>query len=327
MGSGLIFAGLGKGIADAGATYGNMMYKAAEAEEADRRALQRADALEKLKEEREDAKLKRDADIYSQAQARAQEIGAERQSKSFDKLAESSALAGEQGDMALSKEQLQDLVASNPELRKQYQDMGLISKSMSGTRQEMQGYDDVVSEARKLGASSTLVKSLQDAKKTRLEEIKAEFTEKREDNRYELEQKREERRDREFKALLPIKQQTADASTTRAEKTGSGSGGSGGGAPTVRSTYVDPQGNKVAVMSDSSTKVLGPAGDFDKSVSRVINEMSNFNNPGSREFNKLSESEKRARAIERLTGSAPAARRDNSGAAPANRPPLSSFAR
>ena len=322
MGMGLILAGLGKGIADAGTTYGNMMFKAAEADDADRRALQRADALERLKEEREDAKLKKDADIYTQAQVNAQQVGEERQAAQLNQDSASLAanaqnIAGD-SPAATQEELKQHLERLSPSERKAIEGTGLISGQMSKTRQEMQGYDDVVSEARKLGGSPTLVKSLQDAKRVRLDEIKAEIAEKKEDNRYELEQKREERRSQEFKSLLPIRQQTADAATTRAEKTGSG-----GGAPKVRSTYTDDQGNRVAVMGDGSTKVLGRAGDFDKSVASLVSKMSKDDY----QFSKLPEDEKRARAIERLTGSAPAARRDNSGAAPASRPPLSSFAR
>lgn len=327
MGSGLIFAGLGKGISDAGATYGNMMFKAAEAELADQRALQRAEALERLKEEREEAKLKRDADIYTQAQANALLAGETRRSAQLDKdasalSANAQNIAGE-SPAATPEQMRQHLERLTPAERKAIEGTGLISGELSKTRQEMQGYEDVVSEARKLGGSATLVKSLQEAKKERLAEIKAELAEKKEDRRYELDQAKEERRAEEFKALLPVRQQTADAATTRAARAGSG-GGSGGGAPKVRSTYTDDQGNRVAVMNDGSTKVLGRGGDFDKSVANLVSRMSKddpFN------FGKLPESEKRAQAIERLTGGAQPPRSDNRSAAPASRPPLSSFAR
>ena len=52
MGSGLILAGIGKGISDASATYGNAMFKMAEAEYADQRALQRQEALDEIKRQR-----------------------------------------------------------------------------------------------------------------------------------------------------------------------------------------------------------------------------------------------------------------------------------
>jgi hypothetical protein len=110
----------------------------------------------------------------------------------------------------------------------------------------------------------------------------------------------EQRRRDEFKALLPIKQQTADASTTRANRPpSSGGGGSGGGAAKVRSTKVDGDGNVIAIMSDGTTKDLGIKSDtFNKSIATTIKNMAgeNFN------FKNLPEAEKREKAIERLTG-------------------------
>ena len=54
---------------------------------------------------------------------------------------------------------------------------------------------------------------------------------------------------------------------------GGGGGGGGAGVGKVRSTYTDDQGNKVAVMSDGSTKVLGKAGDFDKNISGIMTKL------------------------------------------------------
>ena len=75
--------------------------------------------------------------------------------------------------------------------------------------------------------------------------------------------------------------------------------GRNGGFVKVRSTYTDNQGQKLAVMSDGTTKVLGKAADYDKTLSTLITNMTK-NDPF--KFGKLSETEKRKQAEERLHG-------------------------
>lgn len=77
-----------------------------------------------------------------------------------------------------------------------------------------------------------------------------------------------------------------------------GSGG-GGSSIKVRSTYTDDQGQKLAVMSDGSTKVLGKAADYDKTLSNLVTKMAKDDY----KFAKLPEAEKRKQAEERLRGS------------------------
>lgn len=234
--SGLILGGIGKGIADAGANIANMMYRGIEAdrqdardEEKERRLMMRQEALERLKESMLEERAQKDAAKALEVDKRANEISQRRATGALDKLAESSAMAGEQGDIALSKEQLQGFVGKDPALARQYRGMGLIDQNMPLTRNEerIQSAEDQIQAARELGAGSNLLKSYQDSKKTVLDSIREENKEKRDEQRHSesmAQQARlskqfetsEGRRATEFKALLPIRQQTADAGTTKA---------------------------------------------------------------------------------------------------------------
>lgn len=66
----------------------------------------------------------------------------------------------------------------------------------------------------------------------------------------------------------------------------------------VRSTYTDDKGQKIAVLSDGSTKVLGKAADYDKTLSNLITKMAKDDY----KFAKLPEAEKRKQAEARLRG-------------------------
>ena len=74
--------------------------------------------------------------------------------------------------------------------------------------------------------------------------------------------------------------------------------GGGSNAVKVRSTYTDDKGQKVAVLSDGSTKVLGKAADYDKTLSSLITKMAKDDY----KFAKLPEAEKRKQAEARLRG-------------------------
>jgi hypothetical protein len=87
--------------------------------------------------------------------------------------------------------------------------------------------------------------------------------------------------------------------------------GGGSSAVKVRSTYTDDQGQKVAVLSDGSTKILGKAADYDKTLSNLVTKMAKDDY----KFAKLPEAEKRKQAELRLRGQlvAPSSGRDLSG--------------
>lgn len=310
--SGLIWAGIGKGIADAGQTFANAGIRQYEMERQDEREVSREDRLLKRQEALDELKATRErtreeelqqrvVKESAQVSTRAGEIGTAREGKAFDKLAESSAAAGEQGDVALSREQLQKLAKDDPALAQQYQKMGLIDAAMPITRNQarIQRADDEVQAGMDIGAHSSVQKATLEKRKSVLEEIR--------DENKETERKSD--RDANNRRLDLMEERITSQNKTdviRANKpSGGGAGGSGG--VKVRSTYTDDQGNKIAVMSDGSTKTLGRGMDFDKQVSSLVNTMSK----NDYQFNKLPEAEKRVKAIERLTGGGAPAAADN----------------
>lgn len=321
--SGLIWAGIGKGIADAGTSVGNMMFKGIESDIADQRAMQRAEALERLKESMLEERAQKDAAKAIEVDERATKIFEGRAAKQLDadagKLASNAQrIAGD--SPAMTAEEMKDHLESlSPAERKAVEGTGLVGRSMTRNEQRMQLAEDSVQAARELGASSTLLKSYQDTKKSVLEEIKAENLEKRNEQRHQETMAQQERLAKQFDTMSQIAKQNADANTTRANRP-SGSG-SGDGAAKVRSTYTDDSGQRVAVMSDGSTKVLGKAADYNKSVASMIaqREKNDF------QFKNLPEEEKKAWATSRLATGPKGS--DNSNVTPGSRPPLSSFMR
>ena len=219
MGSGLIWAGIGKSIADAGSTYGNAMFKAAESELADQRAMQRAEALERLKESMLEERAQRDAAKAVDVEARALKIGEERSAKQLTTdVGKLSGIAQRvEGDSpAATDEDFRKLIEENPQYREVYRKAGLIDRGMTRNETRMQTAEDQVQAARELGASSALLKSYQDTKKSVLDAIKEENREKRDEQRHVETMAQQQRLSDQFNAMMPIRQQQADAATTRA---------------------------------------------------------------------------------------------------------------
>ena len=233
MARGLILAGLGKGIADAGSIYAGAIGRGAELQwQADReleresrlserelarddRLLARQEALQKLKEEAEERKTEalRQRVIKETAQASQQAdlIGAERSGKAFAGLAASSAEASAQGDIRLNQEQLQSLSQKAPDVGRQYKEMGLIESSMplTANQRRLQRAEDEAAAAMQIGAHSSVSEALTKKRDSLLREIA-------EENKDARERARDELRDRQFQAMLPVRQEQAAAETTRA---------------------------------------------------------------------------------------------------------------
>ena len=307
--SGLIWAGIGKGIADAGTTFGNAMMRgieedrrlAAEAAREDR-LIAREEEREQRKEDRLEAAAKKDADIFAEAEKAAPEIGQQRRFEQFKK---------DVGQTDMSEEELRGVFESQYDQRK----VGAFEGGDRYLERYSRMKEDVLNEIRRRGGSSGLINQATNVYKSTLDAERAVDRQAFEEKKFEAQ---EDRRSKEFQALMPIRQQQADAATTRANKPAS-SGGDAGGVK-VRSTYTDDQGRKVAVMSDGSTKVLGNAADYNKSVANLIaqREKTDF------QFKNLPEEEKKSWAAGRLASGTPAPRSsDNAG----SRPPLSSFNR
>lgn len=282
--AGIIGSALGDSIAKAGSAFGNYYTGLADigfkrlmsdeqearldkrAELSDQRAAARAEALERLKDQLIEERAQRDAEKAIMVSERSGKIASEREAGAFDKLAASSAEAGEQGDIALSREQLQAISKGNPGIGKQYRDMGLISSNMPLTRNEqrLQNAEDEIQAARELGASSTLLKSYQDSKKTVLDEIRLENADKVAQNRHTETLAALTERGRQWDEKKPILQQTADAGTTRANAATTSAGAAvtrankpgGGAADTNRpATTADIQRQVTAAQNSLATEL------------------------------------------------------------------------
>lgn len=211
---GLILAGIGKGIADAGATVGNSMFRTIESDLAEQRAIHRQETLDELRHQR----TIKDA---AAAEIEAQRIGQERAAKQGDAAAGkiASIASRVQGDApAMSQDEIKKLIEENPQHLDTYRKAGLVDKAMTPNEQRVQAATDRVQAAMNIGAHSTVIDAFQKQRKDTLEEIRIENQEKKEDRRHEMDVAREERRSKEFQALLPIRQQTADAATDRANR-------------------------------------------------------------------------------------------------------------
>lgn len=214
--SGLIWAGIGKGIADAGATIGSAMMRDVDAREAedraekraiaaDDRALLKARELQKLKDESDEAKAKRDADITVQAEQSAPAIGDKRRFDQFKK---------DVGETAMSDD----------ELRKVFNDQYNQQKvgSFEGADRYREKYsrekEDTLNEIRRLGGSSTAIKEARDSYRATVD---AETRSEKE----ALDRRREDRRDNEARdradrdsRRLDILDKNAETNRIRAER-------------------------------------------------------------------------------------------------------------
>jgi hypothetical protein len=292
--SGLIWAGIGRGISDAGTSVGNAMMRKLEREqdmERELRADKRLEDRETRAEERKEAALKRDADIYAEAETAAPGVGDERRFAKFK---------ADLGESALSPEDQRKIFDEQYNQRK----VGNFEGADSYLERYSKLKEDMLGEIRRRGGSSGLINQA-------TAEYKAVLEAEKSADRIDLDERKfaatEERRAREFAALLPIKQQTADAGTTRAERPPASGAGS---APRVQSTKVDSSGNMVAIMSDGSTKQLGiRASEFDGRIARLVTDMGKADFS----FGRLPEEEKRRRAVERLTGSTSVSNAANTG--------------
>lgn len=223
--SGLIWSGIGQGIAGAGQAFASSMFKDIEYQrqlEAEQRreesALKRLEEADRIKSEREDAKAealkqrvaRESAEVETKAAERGTRRNTELAAQDLSRLMTASSMTsgGEMG----SEEDFKKLLA-DPRNREIYEKAGLIEKRMDG---RLQRADDEVQSALEMGAHSSVIEAYSKKRTAVLDQIKQEFAEKKEDNRYQEGLRREDRRDAEFRAMLGVRQQTADAATTNA---------------------------------------------------------------------------------------------------------------
>jgi len=308
--SGLIWAGIGRGIADAGSTFGNAMMRGIEEERRtaaemarEERLIARDEEREQRKEERLEAAAKKDADIFAEAEKAAPGIGQQRRFEQFKK---------DVGQTDMSEEELRGVFESQYDQRRVGQFEGADRYLERYSKQK----EDVLNEIRRRGGSSGLINQATNVYKSTLEAERAA-------DRLAFEEKREESRNAQNERRLDLmEERITSQNKTDAVRAARPTGSSGGaGGVKVRSTKTDADGNVIAIMSDGTTKPLGiKSGDYNKSVANLIaqREKNDY------QFKNLPEEEKKAWATGRLTPSTPTQRSsDNAG----SRPPLSSFNR
>lgn len=186
--SGLIFAGLGKGIADAGAAYGGAMARAAEFDyktQEEERSIKRKLEFE---DQRAETLKQRVIKEIEAANTKADEISKAREATQLSK--DANAIAGVASQVkgespAMTPEEVNQLIKDNPQYRETYRKAGLIDKAMTADQQRMQAAEDKVQGALQIGAHSSVVEAFQKSKKDVLEQIREENKERREQTRSE----------------------------------------------------------------------------------------------------------------------------------------------
>lgn len=305
--SGLIWAGIGKGIADAGATFGNAMARGIEedrraAMEAAReeRLLKREDERDQRKIDAAEALAKKDAEIFDQAEQSAVKVGADRRFEKFKR---------DVGPTEMGDEELRKVFESQYDQRK----VGAFEGADRYTERYSRQKEDVLNEIRRMGGSSGLINQARDVfKATQEAEAKA--------DRLAFDEKR-------FEALMPVKQQQADAATTRAEAAVTSAnrpratgGGTSASADKIFKTITGADGREYGITRSGNKIDLGESSRFNDTVRKAIEarEKNDYT------FKQLPETEKRAWALGRLNYAAsPNGSSDNTR----TRPPLDSFKR
>ena len=239
--SGLIWSGIGQGIAGAGQAFASSMFKDIEYQrqlEAEQRreesALKRLEEAARIKSEREDAKAEalkqRVARESAEVLTKAAERVAQRDAEELQRLRDAGYVGGEMG----SEEDFKRILA-DPASRKQFEDKGLIGKRMDN---RLQRADDETQSALEMGAHSSVIEAyskkrtevlrqIQEENKQRNEERRAEQNDRRlsqQDERLDLLDKRITSQNTTDKQRADAATTTAKASETRAEKAGEGSG-------------------------------------------------------------------------------------------------------
>lgn len=296
MGSGLIWAGIGKGISDAGASFGQAMLQEAR----DKMTLDREKVLEELREkrevDREDRKVAREetearkrSDQVRQVGETADEMGRTRETEFAARKREAIAKEDVQISGAVSKiqdnneaaastpqkrtagkgnitqapqaseEELRQLIKNNPQAYDLYEKAGLIDASMMRNPEtearradpRMQRAQDEYDASLKIGANSAVVESIDKKRQRVIDEIKLENQATKEKNQRDVDNRREDRRSAEFQALLPIRQQQADASTTNSNRPNAGDSSSGDKKDRL-TTIINSANQTIKSLSESS---------------------------------------------------------------------------
>lgn len=279
--SGLILAGLGRGISEAGSSIGKAMMMDLADQRAEERQIRAEERKIKLADELEEKKAQKAIADYQKVKTRAGEIASEREMG--DIVSAQQQVGGE--SPAMSESEISKLLKENPEYRGVLKRGGIIKSRMD---ERLQSSDDLQTAAMELGVGSRTLEALQKKRDSVLDEIKQEARERKDDAAAQTAQTRAE---------AMMKQAVASGVRAEASKTRANTAAAGGKTRVSR-TYENSAGNMVAVFSDGTEKELGRTAAFNKQVANVIKDME----AADYQFSKLSTEEKRSQAIERLTG-------------------------
>jgi hypothetical protein len=200
--SGLILAGIGRGLSNAATTFGNTMVRRYEAEQ----SLAREEARDARKlqaaEDREEKAKQRMISEISAAREGGEQINRERVAGQV--LAQGGAnIAGD--SPVMDPAEFASILKENPQYEQVYRQAGLVKDAMDPRAQRA---TDEYNAALAAGASSATLQGLEKAKKSVLDQIKEEGRAAERERKDKLE------RDR-FEATIGIQQQRADAATAR----------------------------------------------------------------------------------------------------------------
>jgi hypothetical protein len=248
--SGLIWAGIGKGIADAGQTVSNFMVKdiedkrkemldALREERQAARELARDERLSEREAERETRKTERETATAEALKKRVAEESVQVESRAADAPIRRDAAAvsrlGAQVEgesPVMEQSEIEKLIRENPQYREVYRKAGLIGEDKMDPR--LRAAEDQATSALEIGAHSSVIDAYSKKRRDVLEQIRLENVATRSEQQHTAQMAAITERGRQFDERKPILQQTADAKTTsagaavtRANKpTGGGRGGS-----------------------------------------------------------------------------------------------------
>jgi hypothetical protein len=286
--SGLIWAGIGKGIADAGTTFGSYMLKDIEdqrrrEDEARREAnaIKRAEESTRIKEESDARKAEelkqRVIKETAQAQQRATEIGTERAGRrgaqleadaaaASTKLGELAAMAGEPIN-TFGKEQVLEQIRKDPALRESFRKQGLITGAAEATRDaRLERADDLLRAAREIGAHSSVLDAYTKDRADTLREIAEENKETQRKADQAATNLRLEQQGRKTDALiqyLGVKGDVADRNAETAEQRearlakGGGKTASSGGQPSLKNMTPERLSAEADILRKAADKAGG----------------------------------------------------------------------
>jgi hypothetical protein len=279
--SGLIWAGIGKGIADAGTTFGSYMLKDIEdqrrREDEERReanAIKRAEEADRIRAEREEKKAEalkqRVTTETAQVEQRATQIGTERRTARLDSDAgklSASSMAEDREGLAIDKEKMLELLRNDPALRESYRKSGLIEGAAESTRDSrLIAAEDRVTAAMGIGAHSSVLDAYTKAKADTLREVAEENREKQRAAAQAATDLRLDQQGRKTDALVEYlgrkggvaerNAETAEQREARLAK-GGGKAASGGGQPSLKNMTPERLSAEADILRKAADKANG----------------------------------------------------------------------